>query len=108
MTAVMDAHGFDRFAEGPMSALLRAGHGPSQSAAGQYFRLLLVGYFEGIDSERGIAWRRRIPWPSPFVRLATQHRHRTLDGVATRPPDRRRNASRGVHVVQQRLSRPDS
>jgi transposase len=22
-----------------------------------YFRLLLVGYFEGIDSERGIAWR---------------------------------------------------
>jgi transposase len=24
---------------------------------GMYFRLLLVGYFEGIDSERGIAWR---------------------------------------------------
>jgi len=24
---------------------------------GKYFRLLLVGYFEGIDSERGIAWR---------------------------------------------------
>jgi hypothetical protein len=24
---------------------------------GIYFRLLLVGYFEGIDSERGIAWR---------------------------------------------------
>jgi transposase len=22
-----------------------------------YFRLLMVGYFEGIDSERGIAWR---------------------------------------------------
>jgi transposase len=26
-------------------------------APGSYFRLLLVGYFEGIDSERGIAWR---------------------------------------------------
>ena len=26
-------------------------------APGVYFRLLLVGYFEGIDSERGIAWR---------------------------------------------------
>src|SRR2546428_6767487 len=26
-------------------------------APGQYFRLLLVGYFEGLDSERGIAWR---------------------------------------------------
>jgi transposase len=26
-------------------------------APGIYFRLLMVGYFEGIDSERGIAWR---------------------------------------------------
>ena len=26
-------------------------------APGVYFRALLVGYFEGIDSERGIAWR---------------------------------------------------
>ena len=24
---------------------------------GVYFRMLLVGYFEGLDSERGIAWR---------------------------------------------------
>ena len=24
---------------------------------GTYFRMLLVGYFEGIDSQRGIAWR---------------------------------------------------
>ena len=35
---------------------------------GVYFRMLLVGYFEGIDSQRGIAWRcsdslslRRVP-----------------------------------------------
>jgi nucleotide-binding universal stress UspA family protein/transposase len=26
-------------------------------APGRYFRLLLIGYFEGLDSERGIAWR---------------------------------------------------
>ena len=26
-------------------------------APGIYFRLLLVGYFEGLSSERGIAWR---------------------------------------------------
>src|SRR5580704_13358744 len=26
-------------------------------APGVYFRLLMVGYFEGLDSERGIAWR---------------------------------------------------
>jgi len=37
---------------------------------GVYFRMLLIGYFEGIDSERGIAWRwqyaqkyRQIPTP---------------------------------------------
>ena len=24
---------------------------------GRYFRLLLIGYFEGIEGERGIAWR---------------------------------------------------
>ena len=28
---------------------------------GTYFRLLLIGYFEGIDSERGIAWRTADP-----------------------------------------------
>lgn len=32
-------------------------NGRSSPAPGIYFRLLLVGYFEGIDSERGIAWR---------------------------------------------------
>ena len=26
-------------------------------APGIYFRSLLIGYFEGLDSERGIAWR---------------------------------------------------
>jgi transposase len=24
---------------------------------GRYFRMLLIGYFEGIDSERGLEWR---------------------------------------------------
>ena len=31
-------------------------------APGVYFRLLLVGYFEGIGSERGIAWRAADLW----------------------------------------------
>jgi transposase len=39
-----------------MSPVLRPGHGPSSLAPGQYIRLLLVGYFGGIDSERGIGW----------------------------------------------------
>ena len=40
-----------------MCRLLRRHDGPPQLAPGVYFRLLLIGYFEGIDSERGIAWR---------------------------------------------------
>ena len=40
-----------------MCRLLRRHDGPPQLAPGIYFRLLLIGYFEGIDSERGIAWR---------------------------------------------------
>ena len=40
-----------------MPHVLRTGDGPTSLVPGCYFRLLLVGYFEGIDSERGIAWR---------------------------------------------------
>ena len=41
-----------------MPAILCGHHmGRPGLAPGIYFRLLLVGYFEGIDSERGISWR---------------------------------------------------
>src|SRR4029450_2900012 len=40
-------------------------------APGRYFRLLLIGYFEGIDAERGIAWRAADSLAvRSFVRLA--------------------------------------
>ena len=32
-------------------------YGRPSMAPGVYFRTLLIGYFEGLDSERGIAWR---------------------------------------------------
>ena len=34
-----------------------AEEGRASIPPGIYFRMLLVGYFEGIDSQRGIAWR---------------------------------------------------
>jgi hypothetical protein len=40
-----------------VSGVLCAGDGAAQPGPGRYFRLLLLGYFEGLDSERGIAWR---------------------------------------------------
>jgi transposase-like protein DUF772 len=48
---------FDEFAEKDCAKFYAEKMGRPSLAPGIYFRLLLVGYFEGIDSERGIAWR---------------------------------------------------
>ena len=37
--------------------VLRRGHRPAEHSAGLYFRMLFVGYFEGLTAQRGIAWR---------------------------------------------------
>jgi transposase len=50
-------HGFDDFAEGQCAPFYADTMGRPGLPPGIYFRLLLIGYFEGIDSERGIAWR---------------------------------------------------
>ncbi len=56
---VLDAHHFDVFVEGLCAKFYDNGGkgGRPGLAPGIYFRCLLVGYFEGIDSERGIDWR---------------------------------------------------
>lgn len=48
---------FDEFAEKECAKFYAEKNGRPSLTPGIYFRLLLVGYFEGIDSERGIAWR---------------------------------------------------
>ena len=71
LNAVLDTHGFDRFAEDQCRQFYARVMGRPSVAPGQYFRLLLVGYFEGIDSERGIAWRAADSLAvRSFVRLA--------------------------------------
>jgi hypothetical protein len=50
-------HGFDDFAEAQCANFYAGTMGRSGLPPGIYFRLLLIGYFEGIDSERGIVWR---------------------------------------------------
>jgi transposase len=49
--------GFDRYVEGLCQPHYAAGTGRDSIPPGVYFRMLLVGYFEGLDSQRGIAWR---------------------------------------------------
>ena len=57
LTTLLDGHHFDRFVEGLCDRVYAPVMGRPSLAPGRYFRLLLVGYFEGIDSERGMAWR---------------------------------------------------
>jgi transposase len=57
LNELLAGHDFDRFVEEKCRSFYAATMGRPGLAPGMYFRLLLVGYFEGIDSERGIAWR---------------------------------------------------
>ena len=57
LNALLDAADFDRLVESQCARFYAPVMGRPSLAPGRYFRLLLVGYFEGIDSERGIAWR---------------------------------------------------
>jgi transposase len=57
LQAVLIGAGFDGFVEGVCAPLYAAQRGRPSLPPGRYFRMLLVGYFEGIDSERGLEWR---------------------------------------------------
>ena len=49
--------GFDEFVEAICQKYYHSRRGRPGIPPGVYFRMLLVGYFEGIGSQRGIAWR---------------------------------------------------
>ena len=55
-TVLADA-GFDAFVEALCKPYYAAVMGAPSLPPGRYFRMPLVGYFEGIDSERGLEWR---------------------------------------------------
>src|SRR6266852_4486650 len=57
LNELLEAERFDEFVEGRCAKFYATKYGRPSLAPGIYFRSLLIGYFEGIDSERGIAWR---------------------------------------------------
>jgi len=57
LNELLDSARFDAFVEGLCGKFYAARMGRPSLVPGVYFRSLLIGYFEGIDSERGIAWR---------------------------------------------------
>ena len=57
LQAVLIDAGFDHFAENQCARYYASKRGRPSLPPGRYFRMHLVGYFEGIDSERGLEWR---------------------------------------------------
>ena len=57
LNETLDAAGFDGFCEERCRSFYHDRLGRPSLAPGVYFRLQLIGFFEGVDSERGIAWR---------------------------------------------------
>ncbi len=57
LNAVLEKADFDHFCEKSCVGFYHAKLGRPSLAPGLYFRIMMIGFFEGIDSERGIAWR---------------------------------------------------
>jgi hypothetical protein len=59
LNELLGRHKFDAYTEGLCEKFYAADdkQGRRSIPPGVYFRMLLIGYFEGIESERGICWR---------------------------------------------------
>ena len=82
--------GFDAFAEASCRPYYAARMGAPSVPPGRYFRMHLVGYFEGIDSERGLEWHCSDSLSlRAFLRLGSRDRvpdHSWLSRSRTRLP----------------------
>jgi transposase len=57
LNEVLEQAEFDEFCENVLPQVLSREAGPPVARTGMYFRVMLISFFEGIESERGIAWR---------------------------------------------------
>ena len=57
LNRLLDEAGFDAFVEEQCAKFYADGVGRPSLPPGRYFRMLLLGYFEGLESERAMAWR---------------------------------------------------
>jgi transposase len=57
LNEILDHSQFDSFCETQCARFYHNKLGRPSLPPGQYFRVMMIGFFEGLDSERGIAWR---------------------------------------------------
>ncbi len=90
LQSVLIEGGFDAFAEASCRPYYAVRMGAPSVPPGRYFRMHLVGYFEGIDSERGLEWRCSDSLSlRAFLRLGSRDRvpdHSWLSRSRTRLP----------------------
>ena len=90
LQAVLVSAAFDSFVEGLCAEHYATARGRPSLPPGRYFRMLLIGYFEGIDSERGLEWRCADSLSlREFLRLADRERipdHSWLSRTRSRLP----------------------
>jgi transposase len=90
LNGMLDEAAFDREVEALCVAHYASGVGRPSVPPGRYFRMLFVGYFEGLDSERGIAWRCADSLSlRQFLKLGTSEAvpdHSTLSRTRARLP----------------------
>ena len=90
LQAVLTETDFDGFVEAQCAAYYASRRSRPSLPPGRYFRMHLVGYFEGIDSERGLEWRCSDSLsPREFLGLAPRERvpdHSWLSRTRARLP----------------------
>ena len=100
LNELLDQEKFDEFAEKECAQFYADKNGRPSLTPGTYFRSLLIGYFEGIDSERGIAWRVADSLGlRQFLQIGLDERHAgSFDDLADAAADRRGDAPEGVRL----------
>ena len=90
LQSVLIKGGFDRFVEKLCEPYYASGPGRKSIPPGRYFRMHLVGYFEEIESERGLEWRCSDSLSlRKFLRLSLTQRvpdHSSLSRIRQRLP----------------------
>ena len=90
LQALLKEAGFDLFVEDICKPYYAPRIGAPSLPPGRYFRMHMVGYFEGIDSERGIVWRCSDSYSlRDFLRLANRDKvpdHSWLSKTRSRLP----------------------
>ena len=111
LQSVLIEGGFDGFAEATCKPYYATRLGAPSVPPGRYFRMHLVGYFEGINSERGLEWRCSASlWLREFLRLESRDRVcRIIPGAVEDPHAPAPRGARGglEGPGQQSLEDPD-